>query len=243
LNTILKNWTTIFFFILALIIGWYVSNKFSDSKIRKLEKEVKSIVLKNDSLVLLEKGLYSKLVADTATAKQLKRKVEELQLELENPKLVIKQSISFDTLGTVIDVVKEAGDSFKFVDYYPTKENYFIMYSAKVNTKEKKGKGKFTLSSLSFSLGIEEQVKGMYRLNVKVPDFAKVSKLDVISLPSEKRYKKDSFGFIFGAGFSKSFETDSQFLQMSTGIRINKTYLFINAGTNQTIGASLMLEF
>jgi len=243
LSIILKNWVTIFFFILALLIGWYLANKFSDSKIRKLEKEVKSIVLKNDSLVILQKGLYSKLVADTATAKQLKIKVEELQLELKKPNLVIEQEVVFDTIETTIEVVKKSEGSFEFNDYYPIKEDYFIKYSANIDTKTKTGKGKFTLKPLSFSLGIEEESKGMYRLNTKVPDFVKISKIDVISLPYEEKFKKDVFGFIFGAGYGKSFQTDSQFIQMNTGIRINKTYLFINAGTNQTVGASLMVEF
>ena len=238
-----KNWVTIFFFILALLIGWYLANKFSDNQIKSLQKEVKSMVLKNDSLVLIEKGLYSKLVADTAKAKQLRIKVEELQLELKNPNLVIEKEVSFDTIITTVEVVEESEGSFEFNDYYPTKENYYIKYSAKVDTKNKTGEGEFVLKPLSFSLGIEEQPKGMYRINAKVPDFAKVSKLDAISIPYKEKYKKDTFGFIFGAGYGKSFETNSEFLQMNTGIRINKTYLFINAGTNQTVGASLMVEF
>jgi len=161
LSILRKNWVTIFFFILALLIGWYLANKFSDNQIKSLQKEVKSMVLKNDSLVLIEKGLYSKLVADTATTKQLKRKVEELQLELKNPNLVIEQEISFDTLDTKIEVVKESEGSFEFNDYYPTKENYYIKYSAKVDTKNKTGEGEFVLKPLIFlNLGIEEQPKG-----------------------------------------------------------------------------------
>lgn len=183
------------------------------------------------------------MVADTATIRELKRKVNKLELEVKEPKIVIQKEIVFDTIETKVEIVKKSDTSFEFEDYYPTKQNPFIKYIAKVNTRAESVVGKFILQPLSLSSSIGIDKEGKYSINSRVPNFTRISDLDVISIPYNKQYKKDVFGFMFGGGYGKSFEIDSQFLTMQTGVRINKTYLFLNAGTNQTVGASLMVEF
>lgn len=243
MNIIRKYWSEIFFTILFLLVGWYVSNYFSESKAQQLREDLKIMTLKKDSLVTIEEGLYTKMIADTAKVRELKDKVKELELKIKEPEVIIQKEIVFDSLSTKVKSKKIDSVNFKFADYYPEKDNYFIKYTARINTLAKSVKGRFVIQPLSLSsvMGVNE--KKEYRINTRLPSFATISNLDVIATPYKDKRKKDVFGFIFGAGYGKSFETESDFLTMQTGIRLNKTYLFLNAGTNQTVGATLMVEF
>lgn len=243
MNIIRKYWSILFFAILFLLIGWYVSDYFSKSEVDKLRTDLKKVTLKNDSLVMIKKNLYTKMVADTSKIKDLKRKVKSLELYIKEPQIVIEKKVVFDTIQTEVESTITENRNINFEDYYPTKENPFIKYSAIINTQTKKVNGEFLLQPLSLFSTIGLNDKGEYRINSRVPNFANISSLSAISEPYKEQQKKDVFGFIFGAGYGKSFKTEVDFLQFQTGFRINKTYLFLNAGTNQTVGATLMVEF
>jgi hypothetical protein len=61
-------------------------------------------------------------------------------------------------------------------------------------------------------------------------------------LPNKIKQKSKKFGFLIGAGLDKN-KNKEMGITVNTGLRYNKTYLQIQATTNQSIGISLTKEF
>lgn len=219
-----------------------ITQVIADKKLKEEQVKLRKELIKNDSLIKINKGLYTKLVADTLTIKQLKKKSDSLELELKNPKVVVHTVYKFKEVEKPIDGVVVKDSMVELTDAYPDKENPFISYIANINLITGEGIGKFTITPLSISLGIGQNPDGTYRLNTKVPDFMTISSIDVQALPMELS-EPDNFGWLVGAGIGKDFRDNSNYLTLSAGIRVKKVYLEAIGATNQTISAGFKFEF
>ena len=238
-----KNITIIVLIIIIFLTGFFISKHFSQKKIDKAQRELKIEKIRNDTLVQLDSVTYKKLLADTLTKRQLRKKVKELEIELKDPKIVeVIKFVPKEIIKKEVNTVIVKDSIVNIVDYYPQKENYFIKYSSTINTLKQKALSDWEFSPQEISLGIGVNDKGMYEVITKVPEFIKITSIDVQSLP-QPTDKKDNFGFLVGGGYGKELNTDKEFFNLNSGIRYKKTYLILNIATNETINIGLTFEF
>lgn len=230
--------------IILLSIGAYkLAEHIKSKELEEKEAQIKKYKIKNDSLVQVSPGVYKKLVADTLTKSQLEKKVDSLKLELKNPKIV--EVIKFEPEpieGKEIDKVKVKDTTITIEDTYPDKEEPFITYTANVNIKTGLGKSDWNFEEQELRLGIGENKDGTYQVKTKVPEWLKITAIDIESQPM-KEQEIDNFGFLFGAGYGQNLTTSEEYLNLQGGVRYKRTYLFLNAGTNNTINGTLTFEF
>lgn len=230
--------------VVALIFfgySWYYANKHKEEA-QRLE-HVR--LIRNDSLrkIITEKGiLYEKLVADTLSKKQLREKIKELGLELENA--LLAQKIVFVPRDTIkiIEDIKTTDTTLTFTDYYPKKEGYFVRHITNHNTKDTTATGEFGFNPITMSLGISEQKDGTYKVTTKMPDYFNINSIDVQSLPIEKE-EKDNWGILVGADYVNDFDSENKFLDVNSYLRYKKFYIGGGFRTDNTVKAGLKFEF
>ena len=228
----INNILVILILIGATLIAFKLGGDLSDKKLRAAKLTLRKEILKNDSLQLINEGLYTKLVADTLTITQLRKKSDSLELELKDPKIVIKTVYKFVEVEKPIDGIVVKDSTLEINDAYPDKESPFVKYFAKIDLKTNEGIGKFTFEPLNINIGIEQKEDGT--------DFLTVESIEVQALPMELP-AVDNFGFLVGAGLGTDFMDNSNFMTLSAGIRIKKIYLDVQGATNQTINAGFKL--
>lgn len=211
-------------------------------KIDKAELIIRKERIKNDSLVKIGEGFYTKLVADTLTIKNLKELNDILELKVKNPKIITQIEFKPIEIEKPIDKVVMKDSILTINDSYPDSINTFVRYFATINIKTKENLGKFSFENINIDLGIGQNKDGTYFINTKLPEYFEVTSIDIQALPLETP-KIDNFGLLLGAGYGHSYLYNSNFVYVEAGIRINKTYLEIGGTTNQTIYAGLKFEF
>lgn len=227
--------------VLFFISGFFVSKYFSDKSKEKIKRELRIERIKNDSIKKVSDGHYSKLVADTLTKRQLKKRVKELEFKIENPIETGVIVLDFDEKETNIQGEKK--DSIiSITDYYPSKEDPFITYSASINTFDYTTRGIFQIKSLELLTAKGISKDNTTEFNIKVPKFATVSSLDI---QSRENYvpKKDDFGYLLGGQAVMDYNTKEVHAGINFGIRYKKTYLTVGTTTNNTIQTGLTFEF
>lgn len=228
--------------LLAALAAMKVTQVVYQAKVDRVEALVRVEVIKNSKLTKINEGLYSKLVADTLTKREMKRVIDSLGLELKNAILVAE--VVFKPKDTIKEIITVGyKDSIiNIQDFYPSKKNPFIEYSAKYNLKDSIGFGEFKFTPVKLALGIGQNKDGTFRVNTKVPEFIEVTTVDVKALPIAKP-KPDNFGLIFGAGYGTNLTNKEQFLKASAGVRVKKIYIEAEGATNNTVSAGLKFEF
>lgn len=228
--------------IILLSLGAYkLSDYLNKKKIEEKATELREYRIKNNTLVKISEGYYSKLVADTLTKKELREKVRSLELEVENP--IIVEVIKFvpKEIDTEIGEVEVLNDTIRQTDYYPQKEDYYVKYSSKTNIKTEKGVGNFSFQPQEFKLAIGQKEDGTYEVKTRLPEYFEITGLDVQALPMTPK-KKDNFGILLGGGYGQNLTTKEEFLNIQAGVRYKKTYFFLNGGTNNTLNGTLTFE-
>lgn len=230
--------------VILVIVAFSLQRECSGREIKKLEKELKKEKIRNDTLVKVNETQYRKMVADTASARELKKLVDSLQIVVEGkPKevVVVKYKIKEKEVPgkTIIkDTIIES------TGYYPQEENYFAKVDVSINTKNLFTKYNFKFRPIDLSMVISEGRDGIFRADIKVPEYMTVGNVDIVARPREtEKDKKNNFGFLIGAGVGKSFKYEEEvFGRFSTGIRYKKFYLDLGASTNQTIDLGFKVE-
>lgn len=213
-----------------------------DKKLAKADEIIRVDIIKHDSLVKLKDGLYTKLIADTLTNKELKKVIDSLELKVKNPEIVIQEVIVIKEIEKEVDGIVVKDSTLTIDDNYPNKDNPFVTYNAVFNLKDSTGVSKFTFSPIKLSLGIGLNKNGTYYVNTKVPDFIEVKDVVVQALPMIPS-KKDNFGVLVGGGLGFDLTDGTQFLELNAGIRIHKFYLGVAGTTNNTVTAGAKIEF
>lgn len=232
-------------FIIVLILffmsGFFVSKHFSDKSKEKIKRELRIERIKNDSIKKVAEGHYSKLIADTLTKKQLRNKVKELEFKIENPIEIGKVSLKFDKKETKIKGVKK--DSIiKIEDYYPSKENPFIIYNASINTFDYTTRGMFQIKNLELFTAKGTNKDGTKSFEVKLPKYITVSSLDVQS-NNNYQPKRSNFGYLLGGQLVMDYNTNEVHTGVNFGVRYKGVYLTVGTVTNKTIQTGLTFEF
>jgi hypothetical protein len=228
--------------VLVTLTTLKVLQNISDSKIEAQRLEIKKLKIKNSTLEKVAEGHYTKLVADTLKLKELNKEVAKLKIKVSNPVILEKIRLVPIEVEKRIDTTTINQDSIMIVDYYPTKENWFTKYNAKLDLKNNVNIGKFTFTDLNISIVISEQSDGTFRSELKAPSFIKVTKLDVIALPMETM-KVDNFGVLAGGMLSYNMENGDVGYSIMGGIRIKKTNIITSINTNKEIGIGTLIEF
>ncbi len=227
--------------IIILVCLIFILNKCKSNEISELKSDIHKSIIKNDKLRLDKDGIYKKYVSDSLTKKQLNKKVRDLEIKVKKPIIVEKIVFRNRDIKKTPDTVYIKKDTVKIVDYYPSKLNPFIQYIFNKEKDSVYSEFKF-LKDVEINVVINETDLGVYESNIKAPDFIKISNVDINMLPNKKIDKVKNFGFILGAGYQKDKYKNSN-LTLNTGIRYKKTYLQVQATTNQSIGISLSKEF
>lgn len=229
--------------LVLLLIGFaaFIHHKYT-SEIDNLKVSLKKELIKNDSLKKVADGFYTKLVADTLTKRELRRLNDSLKLELKTPKIITQIVFVPKEQETEIVEIEKDSTTLKLTDYYPDKDNPFIIYKSLIDLENKTGIGNFTFNSVKIDLGIGENPDGTFTINTKLPEFLEIASLDVSSQPITPT-KVKNFGFLLGTGIGNNFRDDSPYMKLSTGVRYKKLYLDIQTGTNETAEVIIKYEF
>lgn len=236
-NTILAIIIIIITFVITFKgTSWYYSKQNEEVK-----TELRKLQIKNSELIEIREGLYTKLVADTLTIRELNKLNDSLNLELKDPKEVVVVKWKYKESISPIDNVEVTDSIVKITDYYPNKEDRFITYSGEVNKNTESGVGNFKFETQELKLGIGQNKDGTYSVNTGVPEYLKITDIDVRSLPIEK-VKSDDFGWLLGASIGKDLKDAENYLKVSAGIRYKKIYLKAGAGSNGTTEVGIDIE-
>jgi len=125
--------------ILGLVGYIHLQNKRNE----KLRAEARVEKIKNDSLIKVKNGLYTKLVADSLTIKELRKIFKDLGIDEKNPVLAQKLVLVPSDTVTIIKEIQSTDTTLTFTDYYPKKENYFAKHITSLNTRDTTATGEF----------------------------------------------------------------------------------------------------
>lgn len=227
---------------ILLLLGFACSYYIFNKKENEWKRERAITKIKNDSLVKIKDGQYTKLLADTLTRVQLRKKIKELGIELENALLAQKLTLRARDTIKIIEEVNVTDTTLTFTDFYPKKENFFVKHITSLNIKDTTATGEFNFNPITISLAASEQSDGTYKIMTKLPEFFELTSLDIQSLPIEQR-KEDKFGILFGVDYVKGLDIVENNIDFNTYIRIKKFYIGGGYRTDNTLKGGIKIEF
>jgi len=230
--------------ILLLLGGGFLYINSLKNNISDLQFANRKLEISKDSLVQVNDTQFRKLVADTLTKKQLRKKIDSLGFELDNvePKIVYQIKYVPKEIEKPTDEVVVEEDTVKIDSYYPQKENYFMRYQNTISLKDGVGLEKWTPKPISLSGVISQRDDGIWTADFQTPDWLDIESVDIEAVPLDIP-KKDRFGWLIGASYGKDFQNNTEYLRLSTGIRVDKFYIDVGASTNSTIDGGIKYEF
>lgn len=192
---------------------------------QEVQTELRKQKIKNDTLSKIKDGYYTKLVADTLTIKQLRKKLDSLGIEAKNPKYVEIIKLVPKEVIKPVDNISIKDSMLILEDNYPDEFTPFMKYSSLINLNSREAKGEFTFpNTLEISIAAEEQQDGTYKIYSKVPGWVKIKSLDVQSLPKQQE-KKDNFGLLLGVDYTTEFDGLRKGVVPNAYLRFNKVYI------------------
>lgn len=241
--------------ILLLIGGAFAGKGYYENQLNKKDLAYKELVLKNDVLVKVNETQSTKLVDDTQTIKDLNKKIDSLGIKLEEkpkviteivyvPKEVTKpvDSISVENIVTDNATVEdtEQGKMLTIKDSYPNKENPFVTYFSRILLETQEGEATWTFTPIKMSVVLSQRADGIWKSDVKVPEFITVEQFDIIATPLDIP-EIDKFGVLVGGGIGQEFLGQEAFYRLEGGVRFKK--LYIDLGINSNISADAVIKF
>ncbi|MAX51588.1 MAG: hypothetical protein CMH22_06370 [Methylophaga sp.] len=238
------NFKNILIIAFLILVAWFAIDEYFDKK--KLEKaqiELRTTKIKNDTLVQINDRQYTKLVADTLTEKQLRKKIDSFGIVVKNP--VLAQEIKYIpiTVEKPVEKLVKTDTTITAIDYYPKQENYFAKHTTVFKTKDLTATGKFEFQETSIKLVVSENEDGTYRATSDLPKYFNVTSIDVQSQPLVPT-QKDRFGFIVGGSLGKEMGagTEVDFFRLNAGIRFNKVYLMSGVSSDGQLDVGINIE-
>lgn len=243
LQKLIRNKYFLAFVAIMLVIATFKINQvINDKKLEAQRIEIKKLKIKNDTLTKVAEGHYRKLVADTLTKKELRKKIEELEIKVKDGVLVADTKLRPKEIIKQIDTVYVGKDSISLIDYYPQKENFFARYEAKINLLDSTNVGKFSFGDLPISLVISQNEDGTFQSDLKAPDFITLESLDILAQPLEPQ-KVDNFGFLAGGKVNRNFTNGELGYEIIGGFRFKKVNILTSVNTNEEFGIGTLIEF
>lgn len=240
-NKTLVKWVLIV--LVAMIAILLVRGEIQKKKLEKTQLEVRKWKIKQDSLLKLSDGYYRKLVADTLTKNQLKKLAEDI-IELKGRKPVVVQNVTFvpKEVEKLIDDVVVKNDTAYIEDYYPSKESPFLKYTNKFSISNQKGFSKFKFNPVDLAIVLTQRDDGIFEADIKGPEFLNFTNVDIQAIPLTPP-SKDNFGWLFGVGYGKDFNTNENFFDIDIYARIKRFYIGGGVTTSGMAKGGIKIEF
>lgn len=240
------NGKTIIIIVLCFVVAFVSINATKaiyEGKVAKVKRELKNYKIRNDSLTKVSEGHYKKLVADTLTKKQLRQKVDSLELKVKKPIIITKTEYKFKDIETE-GSIKQTDSTMFYTDYYPQKENPFIVYQSNVNKIKETFEGSFTLNPISIDFVFSQNEDGTYQLDTKLPDFISVTSIDIESIPLEETFiSEKTFTTFAGLKYNHTFTSQDPSVEVMFGARYRKINLIGSLNTNSYLGLGFLIDF
>lgn len=235
----LKKYSLILLIIILSV--FCVSQYFSNKETQDTLIQYKNVIIESDSLRKVSDGHYQRLVDDRNTQKDLRDLLKDQNKELfELLKTQNKKPISYtiiqakpETKIDTIPIIKETKDGQvikSFDSFYPTKENYFANHKGVIG--EESIQEEWNFRELEIGLVISEKEKGLFEADLDAPDWLKVNKIEVNSLPLEN-IKKDNFDWVLGVQGGLNFTNYTPVVDLEGGIRLKNTMVTLIGNTNK----------
>ncbi len=230
--------------LLVIVIIFSLKSCQSDTDIRQL----KELIIKQDSLRKVEDGHYQKIVNDLNNSKELFKQLKENNKELaetikeqkKNPIVVTNTVIKIQPAPLPEPVPIKPDNTFEL--NYPNKDNKFISFLGIIENDSINGVWDF--DEFKLDLVISEKQKGVFEIDAFTNDFIEIKSLTVNSLPL-KGIKPDNFDFKVGLGLYTDINTGLG-VDIYGGIRIKKFDVVGRIqpnGKNTQLGGGLMFNF
>lgn len=202
--------------IVALILGLlFTINKCST----ELEKQKIEYLIKTDTLKQINETQYKKLIADTLTERELRKRIKELEIEaIKNPKIVTEIKWKIKDGEKVVDTVllPYEGKPLYVSDYYPNKENPFVNYTLKDTV------GKFKFYPAKIDIVVSENKNGTWQVDTKVPPYIEITEIKAVG--QKRPIIQKTTPFYIGGGVTK--QLDKYPLSVLGGFRVKRTIIF-----------------
>lgn len=202
--------------IVLLILGSIFIYSSMNEKIKDLKREQ---VIFKDSLRIIDSTQYSKIIADTLTERQLRKRIEELEIEnAKKPKIITEIQWKVRDSEKVVDTIYlPKGDSKLYVsDYYPNKYDPFVNYTLKDTI------GKFKFYPINTAIVVSENKDGTWKVDTKTPEFIEITNITAVGL--KKEFEPKTSPFYIGGGVQKQGERYP--ISALGGFRVKRTIIF-----------------
>ena len=228
--------------LIAIIILWWKNNKTLKEKFQA-QQELRKKKIAQDSLVKLSNGYYVRLVADSLTEKQLKRQAEKI-IELEGRKPIIVEKIVVvpEYIEKPVDNITVKEDSIYIEDYYPNKQNPFLIYTNTFSYINQEGISKFNFLPITLGKVITEKDNGLYQIDFKGPKWLIVESIDIQAEPLAEE-TKDNWGTLIGFEYGKTLDIEEDIFEINVYQRYKKFYVGGAISSDKNLKVGLKFEW
>lgn len=193
------------FAVLSTIGFLFYQFQKKNEQIEKLKGEV----IEKSELIKEKDGLYSNIVNDLNTEKQLKQKIENELKELsviikernEKPVQIIEQVLQMpfriDTVE-VYDTIINEKDHYFAEFFYPDQDDYFA--HTRVQMSGGIGVASWHFEPLELNLTITQTESGLFNSYMEGPEWIVVKDLQVNTLPMQPQFPEKPYKFYLGGG-------------------------------------------
>jgi hypothetical protein len=231
---------------LFVFIALYINNCTHKNETEALKAELHKNELRNDVLKKISVTQYEKMVADTVTKRDLMKLIKDLEIKVDNPKIITRIEYKQRDVEKPIDGIIVKDNTVNIEDYYPSKEKQTLKYTAIVDVVKQKGIGKFEFKPQTVDLVFSETTKGFWKATLKTDsEFVELGNVDVQALPSaiNTEDKKNNWGTLGGLKYNTNSNNSNQNIEVMGGFRYKKVNVIGSANTNSQLGVGLILEF
>lgn len=229
--------------VIVVILLFGINQCSEREKAESVVRDYKVKMLEMDSLRKVSDGHYQKLVNDLYTEKELIKVLKGENKELAD--LIAEQKKKLIAYSKIKLTAKQKKDSVKvasktengkevleFADYYPDKENPFVVYEGVL--RDKVLYGGFTFKTFGLDMVITEKSKGLFEVDFKAPEWLELTSLEVHSLPLSP-IRVDNFDWYLGTNLGLHFVTYRPVLDLEWGFRYKKSLFGIIGNTNREL--------
>ena len=243
---------------LVLMMGFLQFKSYTENRrARKVIEDYKRTIIESDVLRLEKDGVYKKIVDNLNSEKDLKKALKEQNETLSNN--VKKSKSKILSLTSIIATMEKKTDTV-YLDttlvtdkditipaFYPNKEKWFISYKGVYNFNDNTLISSWDFTELKIDIVLTEKTKGIWETFVNGPDFLKIGKIDVKSLPEEDfaGKKEPWIRASWGLGMTTNFNPLNQQtnFKVMLGLRMKNKSLIIEGLSNKSLGVGILFDF
>lgn len=239
--------TVVFFTLFAGYVGVKQIKYKRDLRAKdQILQEFKDVVKGRDRVIKEKDGIYSKLVSEYSSSKELLDSLEQENYELAKlvgqekeveiktyMKLVLVPVSITNSVAVTREVASDSTESISFTTRYPSEGKEFARVNGKITGDSLASEWKFT--PIQTDLVISEVSSGVFKATAGVPKWMSINELEVNSIPQPKvgdvHRSNNNYGITVGASIGRDYDGAKNF-GVNLGYRINKYSIFVNQSTD-----------